>query len=303
PEPEPEPGPEGPLELQAFRDYGESWYRSRKRLESRFQPREPLARQPQVTAEARCRLVSWLIPVHRHLGVSFEALCLAVNILDRFLATTPVAADCFQLLGVTALLIACKQVEVHPPRVRELLALCCDAFSRQQLCSLECLVLHRLQFGLAAPTVSCFLEHFTQLRVAARGGDAAEARDARSLARGVAELSLADYAFTRYAPSLLAAAALGLADRLLRHRAPLDLRLSGHPRRLLRGCMGELRLLVALNGESLPLVLPPGLSERCSRLRGPDAPTPRCRPRAAAGEAAPAAGSRPAAAAPGRGAP
>lgn len=65
---------------------------------------------PQVTAEARCKLVSWLIPVHRHFGLSFEALCLAVNILDRFLATTPVAADCFQLLGVTALLIACKQV-------------------------------------------------------------------------------------------------------------------------------------------------------------------------------------------------
>lgn len=39
---------ESRLELQAFRDYGESWYRSRKGLESRFQPREPLARQPQV---------------------------------------------------------------------------------------------------------------------------------------------------------------------------------------------------------------------------------------------------------------
>ncbi|KAM6328257.1 cyclin-O isoform 1-T1 [Alca torda] len=98
-------------DLQAFRDYGESWYHSRKGLESRFQPQEPLARQPQVTAEARCKLVSWLIPVHRHFDISFEALCLAVNTLDRFLATTPVAADCFQLLGVTTLLIACKQVE------------------------------------------------------------------------------------------------------------------------------------------------------------------------------------------------
>ncbi|XP_062456488.1 cyclin-O, partial [Rhea pennata] len=245
-------GVDGPLDLQAFRDYGESWYRSRKGLESRFQPREPLARQPQVTAEARCRLVSWLIPVRRHFGLSFETLCLAVNILDRFLATTPVAADCFQLLGVTALLLACKQVEVHPPRVTELLALCCDAFSRQQLCNLECIVLQRLQFSLAAPTISFFLEHFTQVRIAARGADAAEARDARSLARGVAELSLADYAFTRYAPSLLALCALGLADRLLQHRAPLDLRLGGYPEALLRGCMRELRLLVSLNARCLP---------------------------------------------------
>lgn len=65
---------------------------------------------PQVTAEARCELVSWLIAVHRYFSVSFEALCLAVNMVDRFLGTTPVAADCFQLLGVTALFIACKQV-------------------------------------------------------------------------------------------------------------------------------------------------------------------------------------------------
>ncbi len=64
----------------------------------------------QLTAEARCTLVSWLIPVHKHFHLSFECCCLAVNIMDRFLASTPVAADCFQLLGVTALLLASKQV-------------------------------------------------------------------------------------------------------------------------------------------------------------------------------------------------
>uniref|UniRef100_A0A8C4U1M3 Cyclin O n=1 Tax=Falco tinnunculus TaxID=100819 RepID=A0A8C4U1M3_FALTI len=202
---------------------------------------------------------SWLIPVHRHFGLSFEALCLAVNTLDRFLATTPVAADCFQLLGVTALLIACKQV--GRPRSPELLALCCGAFTRQQLRNLECIVLHRLGFDLAAPTVSFFLEHFSQVRLEARGADAGEAADARSLAGGVAELSLADYAFTRYAPSLLAAGSLGLADRLLRHRSPLDLRVSGYSEELLRHCMDELQLLVSLNGQSLPLLLPPEVAQ------------------------------------------
>lgn len=64
----------------------------------------------QLTAESRCKLVSWLIPVHKHFRLSFECCCLAVNIMDRFLASTPVAADCFQLLGVTALLLASKQV-------------------------------------------------------------------------------------------------------------------------------------------------------------------------------------------------
>uniref|UniRef100_A0A8C9FM63 Cyclin O n=1 Tax=Pavo cristatus TaxID=9049 RepID=A0A8C9FM63_PAVCR len=258
------------LELQTFREYGESWYRSHKGLESRFQPREPLARQPQVTAEARCRLVSWLIPVHRDLGYSFEALCLTVNILDRFLATTPVAADCFQLLGVTALLLACKQVEVHPPSVKQLLTLCCDAFSGQQLCNLECIVLHKLGFSLGAPTVCFFLEHFTRVRLEAPDADPGEAADAGILARAVAEISLADYAFTKYLPSLLAAASLGLADRLLRHRRPLDLRISGYQRRRLRDCMAELQLLVSLNAAALPLVLPAEVARKCLWLRSGD---------------------------------
>ncbi|KAM9587515.1 cyclin-O [Morphnus guianensis] len=256
-----------PQELQAFRDYGESWYRSRKGLENRFQPREPLARQPQVTAEARCELVSWLSAVHRYFSVSFEALCLTVNMLDRFLGTTPVAADCFQLLGVTALFIACKQVEVRPPSMKELLDLCCGVFSCQQLRNLECLILRRLGFELAAPTVNFFLEHFSQVRLEARGADAGEAADARSLAVGIAELSLADYAFTKYAPSLLAASSLGLADQLLRHRSPLDLRISGYPERVLRDCVDQLQLLVSLNRQCLPLLLPPEVVQKCHRLR------------------------------------
>lgn len=71
----------------------------------------------QVTAESRCKLLSWLMQVHRQFGLSFESLCLTVNTLDRFLLTTPVAADCFQLLGVTCLLISCKQVPPPGDRV------------------------------------------------------------------------------------------------------------------------------------------------------------------------------------------
>lgn len=67
----------------------------------------------QITAEARCKLVSWLLSVYKHFKLSFESCCLAVNIMDRFLVTTSVAADCFQLLGVTSLLIATKHVSFN----------------------------------------------------------------------------------------------------------------------------------------------------------------------------------------------
>ncbi|XP_032965768.1 cyclin-O isoform X2 [Rhinolophus ferrumequinum] len=223
--------------------------------------------QQLVTAESRCKLLSWLIPVHRQFGLSFESLCLTVNILDRFLTTTPVAADCFQLLGVTSLLIACKQVEVHPPRVKQLLALCCGAFSRQQLCNLECIVLHKLHFSLGAPTISFFLEHFTHARVEVRQAEVSQALEAQALARGVAELSLADYAFTSYTPSLLAICCLALADRLLQLPCPVDLRLGEHPEAALQDCLGKLQLLVAINGTSLTHMLPHQIYEKCSLPR------------------------------------
>ncbi|KAJ7334978.1 hypothetical protein JRQ81_012919 [Phrynocephalus forsythii] len=255
-----------PLERQLFRDYGQSWYRFRKELEGKFQPLDPLAQQPQITAEARCKLISWLIPVHKHFGFSFESLCLAVNTLDRFLTTTPVASDCFQLLGVTSLFISCKQVEVHPPKVKQLLALCCDAFSRQQLCNLECIILNKLHFSLAAPTINFFLEHFTYMRMEACEADAWEANSAKVLAKGVAELSLADYAFNKYLPSLLAVCCLGLADQMLQHQKPLNLQLSNYPEEELQDCLDKLHLLVSLNEDSLPLVLPPEISDQCLHL-------------------------------------
>ncbi|XP_028604999.2 cyclin-O isoform X2 [Podarcis muralis] len=158
------------------------------------------------------------------------------------------------------------QVEVHPPKAKQLLALCCDTFSRQQLCNLECIILNKLHFNLAAPTISFFLEHFTHMRMEACEVDAWEAKNAKALAKGVAELSLADYAFNKYMPSLLAVCCLGLADQMLQHQKPLDLQLSDYPEGVLQDCLDKLHLLVSLNEDSLPLVLPPEISDQCLHL-------------------------------------
>lgn len=148
--------------------------------------------------------------------------------------------------------------------MKQLLALCCGAFSRQQLCNLECIVLHKLHFSLGAPTISFFLEHFTHARVEAGQAEVSEALEAQALARGVAELSLADYAFTSYTPSLLAICCLALADRMLQLPRPVDLRLGGHPEAALQDCLSKLQLLVAINETSLTHMLPFQICEKCS---------------------------------------
>ncbi|KAM8761270.1 cyclin-O [Acanthopagrus schlegelii] len=285
-----------------YLQYGDIGYRIQREKEAQFDPCKSLARQPQLTAEARCTLISWLIPVHKHFRLSFECCCLAVNIVDRFLASTPVAADCFQLLGVTALLLASKQVEVGSPRISHLLSFCCDAFTKEQLCNLECLVLVRLNFRLDSPTLAFFLDYYTNCIEATRTGSESRGgercarmspdrklpRRCSSLARKVCELSLADYAFNKYPPSLTASCALGLARDLLKTEQghptiqsqeeqwgsfvdelcpqPVCARpsetpelsrpvsLGGHNINLAQECRENLKLLVSLNQEALEVM-------------------------------------------------
>ncbi|MCI4392503.1 hypothetical protein PGIGA_G00146740 [Pangasianodon gigas] len=272
-------------------DYDESCFIIQTHKQHHFQARDCLARQPQITAEARCKLVSWLLAVYKHFKLSFESCCLAVNIMDRFLVTTSVAADCFQLLGVTSLLIATKHVEVCSPRIKQLLSLCCDAFSREQLCNLECLVLLRLNFRLAAPTLAFFLDYFisrelsryaigTEEKIPDEGNNCRSwkapeeqlfsVKRYKCLAGKVCELSLADYAFNKYRPSVIVQSALNLAKDLLRRQLKessvkhtsssetLDFLcgadnnsqgLDDHT--LIQQCTQELKLLVSLNQESI----------------------------------------------------
>ncbi|XP_075325081.1 LOW QUALITY PROTEIN: cyclin-O [Odontesthes bonariensis] len=212
-----------------YLQYGDVGFKIQREKEEEFHPCKSLAHQPQLTAGARCKLISWLIPVHKHFRLSFECCCLTVTILDRFLASTPIAADCFQLLGVTALLLASKQVEVCSPPVSHLLSMCCDAFTKEQLCNLECLILLRLNFRLAAPTLAFFLDYYTNCIEAAHlviennssmfpdvNPGTASIRQQSNLAQKVCELTLADYAFNKYPPSLTASCALTLASELLK---------------------------------------------------------------------------------------
>lgn len=114
------------------------------------------------------------------------------------------------------------QVEVCSPRISHLLSLCCDAFNKEQLCNLECLILVRLDFRLAAPTLAFFLDCYTNFKTAPlisgnnvdslnKDSLKISSRHCRKLAQKLCELSLADYAFNKYPPSLTASCALNLS--------------------------------------------------------------------------------------------
>ncbi|TWW60299.1 cyclin-O [Takifugu flavidus] len=259
-----------------FLQYGDIGYRIQKEKEAHFHPCRSLEQQPQLTAEARCTLVSWLISLHKYLRLSFESCCLAVNIVDRFLVSTPVAADCFQLVGAAALLLASKQVEVCSPRISHLLSFCCDAFTKEQLCNLECLILLRLNFRLDAPTLAFFLDYYTNYLDASRLESGCRFPADSSLAQKVCELSLADYAFNKYSPSVIAGSALWLTSDLMGGQwagelgsQQISAQTSGYSenflifpndesqgvrRSLALECKDKLKLLVSLNKDMLETI-------------------------------------------------
>ena len=55
--------------------------------------------------------------VHVKSGLMPETLYLTLNIIDRYLSTEIVTKRKLQLVGITAMLIACKYEEIWPPKV------------------------------------------------------------------------------------------------------------------------------------------------------------------------------------------
>lgn len=71
--------------------------------------------QPDLSWSHRSFLNSWLIEISYNLGLLPESLFLAVHLCDRFLSKRYVTQSKYQLVGLTALLIASKYEEIEPP--------------------------------------------------------------------------------------------------------------------------------------------------------------------------------------------
>jgi len=62
-----------------------------------------------------------------------ETLYLTINVIDRFLAVHQIVRKKLQLVGVTALLLACKYEEVSVPVVDDLILISDKAYSRREV--------------------------------------------------------------------------------------------------------------------------------------------------------------------------
>lgn len=159
--------------------------------------------QPELKSSMRGILVDWLVEVHTKFRLLPETLYLCVNIIDRYLQLEEVCRNKLQLVGVTALLIACKYEEIYPPEVRDCVYITDRAYTRQDVLDMEATIVKTLKFTLTVPTGHPFLQRFLHVVKATSV--------VRNLANYYMERMLQEHTALRFKPSLLAVACTCLA--------------------------------------------------------------------------------------------
>ncbi|KAL2988362.1 hypothetical protein AAZX31_11G082700 [Glycine max] len=186
-------------------DYIEDLYAHYRKLEgTSCVSSDYMAQQSDINERMRAILIDWLIEVHDKFDLLHETLFLTVNLIDRFLAKQTVARKKLQLVGLVAMLLACKYEEVSVPVVGDLILISDKAYTRKEVLEMEKLMVNTLQFNMSVPTAYVFMKRFLK---------AAQAdRKLELLAFFLVELSLVEYEMLKFPPSLLAAAAVYTAQ-------------------------------------------------------------------------------------------
>uniref|UniRef100_A0A914CMG3 G2/mitotic-specific cyclin-B3 n=2 Tax=Acrobeloides nanus TaxID=290746 RepID=A0A914CMG3_9BILA len=191
----------------AVSTYARDIFRYYKYRERFFKIGDYLKKQNHINRDHRAMLVDWMVGVQESFELNHETLYLAVKLVDMFLDHVPnVAKEDLQLLAGTSVFIAAKFDERSPPLIDDILYICEDAYSRDQLLQMERDVLCTIGFDLGMPLSYRFLRRYARVIKLDM--------PTLTLARYVLETSLMFYEFVHVSESLMAASSLLLALRM-----------------------------------------------------------------------------------------
>jgi hypothetical protein len=198
-----------------------------------------LMNQNEITAQDRRTLHEWLIKICSAQSSQFasmhqEALHLCIALIDDFIYKGSIPKAKFQLVGITALLLASKQLIYDPPEIQALLNLCENIYSKEDIKQCEKHILKCFDFRLHRPTSHTFVDFFASslLHLNSYGRQASD-RITRHLAvaRYCLSMGIINAEFSNFFPSTRARAAFGLASELLEDaRLDLSFEFASHSR-------------------------------------------------------------------------
>ncbi|KAM7537367.1 hypothetical protein Aperf_G00000061156 [Anoplocephala perfoliata] len=170
----------------------------------------------ELTPRMRYILVDWMVQVHAGFNLDPDTLYMATGILDRFLqiSSNSINRQTLQLVGVTALYIASKYVELFPPDVNQFASITEGAYSSLEILDYEVTILNRLSFDINIPSPILFLRRI----LAALEADS----QMQNFARYFLELAYHEYEIVYLGGNFLATTAVCLARAVVMNQPDIE---------------------------------------------------------------------------------
>lgn len=174
-----------------------------------------MSKQTDINAKMREILIDWMVEVQIKFKLKTETLYLSIHLLDRFLERRAVNRNKLQLVGCTALLLASKYEEIYAPEINDFVCISDRAYTKEQILAMEGIMLNALGFNLTVPLACNFIQFYakqaaTLLRLNEEQTDALT-----YLTYYFTEITLQNYTFLSFMPSVISASALYLAVHTL----------------------------------------------------------------------------------------
>lgn len=203
------PKPTTPANPQLVPEFRKNIREFLQRKESVFQVNPAyMDGQEDISERMRAILVDWLVDVCLKFKLLPVTFFLTVNVVDRFLSREQVHRNHLQLVGVSALMLVGKFEEIYPPLLKDYVAVCDNAYKREEILEMESRILLALNFSMAQTTSFAFAQLIQ--------ADFPLEPKAAAFAQYVLEAALFDLSLLKYSNHLLAAGALFLVAKVFR---------------------------------------------------------------------------------------
>ena len=206
--------------------------------EKKFYPKincNYMSSQNDINQTMRAVLIDWIIEVHSKYCLKEKTLFHSIFIIDTYLSQNTIDRHHLQLLGLAALLIACKQSEIYFPNLQDFSDLSDHAYTKKEINEMEIKVMQHLNFDILASTVEEFyglLAEFCEFT-----------EKQRYFGEYFLNASLNDYSLLKYRPSLIAVACCYMVIKYFNLDGAyslLDLTFLGVTQEELKSCVDDL---------------------------------------------------------------
>ncbi|CAF0903594.1 unnamed protein product [Rotaria sordida] len=159
----------------------------------------------------RAVLIDWLYQVHDRFKLLSDTFHMTIQLIDRYLQLIDVSKHELQLIGSTALLIACKYEEMTIPGMNDFVYVSDNAYSKEDMKEMERCIISTLSFNLGRPLSINFLRRYSKI---------VQATDIEhTLGKYLLDLIFIDHSLLHLLPSYVSACASFLSRYLFAYKS------------------------------------------------------------------------------------